>query len=49
MVEWIGAIASGIGCLVSAAWYSKSKNRGHLFMAVAFLVAAAGLGYLAIY
>jgi hypothetical protein len=47
ILETVAAVASGIAGLVSGSWYVKSKNSGHLFMAVCLLFTAAVFGYLA--
>jgi hypothetical protein len=46
-LQIVAAVAGGIGGVVNAAWYMKSKNGGHLFMAIAMLLVAVIFGYLA--
>jgi hypothetical protein len=46
-LEWVAAIASGIAGVVSASWFVKSKNKGHLFLASCFLLSAVIFTYLA--
>lgn len=48
MPALIGSAASTIAAVVLLAWYAKSKNRGHLFMAIAAIVAAVSLGIAAV-
>jgi hypothetical protein len=42
------AVAGGIATVVCFAWYAKSKNKGHLFMALCNLLVAGVFGYLAL-
>jgi hypothetical protein len=42
------AVAGAIATVVCFAWYAKSKNKGHLFMALCFLLEAGIFGYLAL-
>ncbi len=48
MLEIVAAVANGIAAIVSAAWYAKSKNAGHLFLMGCFLLSAAIFTYLAV-
>jgi hypothetical protein len=47
ILEVVAAIANGIVAVVSASWYSKSKNSGHLFMAACAALSAGIFAYLA--
>ena len=39
-LQWTAIVCSGIAAAVSFTWFAKSKNKGHLFLACCFLVAA---------
>ena len=40
VLQTIAFVALAVAAFVSWSWYSKSKNKGHLFMAIAFTIAA---------
>jgi hypothetical protein len=48
MLEIIAVVASGIAVIVSAAWYAKSTNAGHLFFMCCFVFSSAVFTYLAV-
>jgi hypothetical protein len=50
-MEWFqvtAAVAGGIASAVNFTLYAKSKNKGHLFTALCFLLVAAVFGFLAL-
>jgi hypothetical protein len=47
LLEIVAAVANGIVAVVSASWYAKSKNAGHLFFMICAGCSAAVFAYLA--
>ena len=42
-VHWVALGACAIAAVVSWSWYSKSRNKGHLLMAISLTVAVLAL------
>jgi hypothetical protein len=43
IVHWIALAACAIAAFVTWSWYSKSRNKGHLLMAISLTVAVLAL------
>jgi hypothetical protein len=47
-VSWIAAAFNLVAGVVAASWFAKTKNRGHLIIAVCFFAAGTIFAYQAL-